>query len=109
MISEGNTMMSSPPPMSLELGCVKSKDVITSDGRNVGTLSGAWMDTNTWTVTSLIVDLNKIVLDELSLKKPLLRTAKVTIPTSMIKNFSDVAQLNADFATLSTIITNTPL
>ncbi len=98
-------------PMSdrkMEVGCIQPKDVITTDGRRVGSLSGAWIDVGTWTVTSLTVNLDKTVVDELSLKKPLLRSAKTNIPTSLIKNISDVAQLNINMATLSTMLQNAP-
>lgn len=88
----------------LEMGCIESRDVITTDGRNIGTLKGAWLDLSNWTVTSLIIDLNKEVVSELNVKKPMLRTASVTIPTKYVSNVSDVVQLNTDVATLSTAI-----
>ena len=54
----------------------------------------------TWTVTALIVELNKEVVDELNVKKPILRTARVNIPTSYVQNIADVVQLNTDVASL---------
>jgi sporulation protein YlmC with PRC-barrel domain len=84
----------------LEMGCIEDREVITTDGRNIGTLTGAWVDLGTWTVTALIVELNKDVVDELNVKKPALRTAKVNIPTNYVKNIADVVQLNADVPTL---------
>jgi sporulation protein YlmC with PRC-barrel domain len=86
--------------MPLELGCIEDRDVITTDGRNIGSLTGAWIDIGTWSVTSLVVELNKDVVDELNVKKPILRTAKVNIPTNYVKNISDVVQLNTDVPTL---------
>jgi sporulation protein YlmC with PRC-barrel domain len=90
--------------MPLEMGCLESRNVITTDGRMIGVLSGAYMDTSSWTVTSLVVELEKDVVAELNVKKPLLRTAKVTVPTSTILNIADVVQLNTDMANLSTIL-----
>ncbi|MBI0584249.1 MAG: PRC-barrel domain-containing protein [Methanomassiliicoccus sp.] len=91
---------------NLELGCIGKKDVITTDGRNIGTLSGAWIDTTAWTVISLVVDLNKDVVSELNVKKPILRTAKVNVPTANIKNIADVVQLNSDITNLGSILTS---
>ncbi len=86
--------------MPLEMGCIEERDVITTDGRNIGKLTGAWIDIGTWSVTALVVNLNKEVVDELNVKKPVLRTAKVNIPTSYVQNVADVVQLNTDVATL---------
>ncbi len=102
--SEESILKSPESETNLEMGCLKSREVITTDGRNVGNLSGAWIDVSTWTVTALVIDLDRSVVDELNLKKPILRTAKTTIPTSMIKNISDVAQLNADMASLGSAV-----
>jgi sporulation protein YlmC with PRC-barrel domain len=88
----------------LEMGCIESRNVITTDGRMIGTLTGAWIDTSTWTITSLVVELEKEVVDALNVKKPLLRTAKVSIPTSAVLNVADVVQLNTDVASLSTML-----
>jgi sporulation protein YlmC with PRC-barrel domain len=84
----------------LEMGCIEARDVITTDGRNIGTLTGAWIDMGTWTVGALIINLNKEVVDELNVKKPVMRTARVNIPVSYVKNIADVVQLNADVPTL---------
>jgi sporulation protein YlmC with PRC-barrel domain len=93
----------------LEMGCIDDRDVITADGRNIGTLTGAWIDFNTWSVTKLIVNLNKEVVDELNVKKPILRTARVNVPVTYVKNIADVVQLNTDVPTLSTVFaTNQP-
>lgn len=88
----------------LEMGCIEGRNVITTDGRMIGTLTGAWIDTSTWTITSLVVELEKEVVDALNVKKPLLRTAKVSIPTSAVLNVADVVQLNTDVASLSTML-----
>jgi sporulation protein YlmC with PRC-barrel domain len=88
----------------LELGCLESKNVITTDGRMIGVLTGAWMDTSNWTITALVVELEKDVVEDLNVKKPFLRTAKVTVPTSTVLNIADVVQLNSDMTNLGTIL-----
>lgn len=100
-MQETTTAVKSKP---LEMGCLESRNVITTDGRMIGVLTGAWMDTSNWTITSLVVELEKQVVDELNVKKPLLRTAKVTLPTSIVMNIADVVQLNTDVSNLSTIV-----
>ncbi len=91
------------------MGCIENRDVITTDGRNIGTLTGAWMDLSNWSVTALIVELNKQVVDELNVKKPMLRTARVNIPVNYVKNIADVVQLSADMPTLSTALATNPV
>lgn len=88
----------------LEMGCIENRNVITTDGRMIGTLTGAWIDTSNWTITSLVVELEKEVVEDLRVKKPLLRTAKVSVPTSAVLNVGDVVQLNTDITNLSTMI-----
>jgi len=88
----------------LEMGCIENRNVITTDGRMIGTLTGAWIDTSTWTITSLVVELEKDVVEDLRVKKPLLRTAKVSVPTSAVLNVGDVVQLNTDITNLSTML-----
>ena len=41
----------------LEMGCLESKNVITTDGRVVGVLSGAYVNTSDWTISSLVIEL----------------------------------------------------
>lgn len=86
------------------MGCLESRNVITTDGRVIGVLSGAYVDPNNWTVSSLVIELEKEVVSQLNVKKPLLRTAKVTVPTSIVRQVADVVQLNADMSNLSTIL-----
>lgn len=84
----------------LELGCLQERNVITTDGRIIGSLSGAMVDTTTWKVSSIIVDVHKDVIEELQVKKQMLKTPKVNIDTSMVGNVSDVVQLNVPLANL---------
>lgn len=88
----------------LEMGDLSEREVITSDGRVIGKLKGAWLDTANWSVSSLIIDLNKEVVDELNVKKPMLRTARINLPVNFVKNVSDVVQLNTDMTSLSTAV-----
>ena len=85
----------------LEMGDLEDRDVITNDGRVIGTLTGAWIDTNNWQVASLVIELRKEVVDELNVKKPVLKAARINLPTSYVERVADVVQLNTDMGGLS--------
>ncbi|KQM12061.1 hypothetical protein AOA80_04655 [Methanomassiliicoccales archaeon RumEn M1] len=85
----------------LEMGDLEDRDVITSDGRVIGQLKGAWIDTNNWQVASLVIDLRKEVVDELNIKKPVLKAARINLPTSYVQRVADVVQLNTDMSGLA--------
>ncbi len=87
------------PP--IEAGCLDKRNVITSDGRIVGELTGAYIDPVSWTVTGLVIEVNKDVMDELNMKKPMLRTPKAMIQTSLVNVVSDTVQLNVPTANLA--------
>ncbi|NLK25941.1 MAG: hypothetical protein GX307_05120 [Euryarchaeota archaeon] len=91
------TAMSRP----LEMGDLEDRDIITTDGRIIGQLKGAWIDTSNWSVASLVVDLNKDVVEELNVKKPILKAARVNLPTTYVAKVADIVQLNVDMTTLS--------
>lgn len=85
----------------LEMGDLEDRDIITTDGRVIGTLKGAWIDTSTWSVSSLVVELKKDVVDELNVKKPILKAAVVNLPVTYVQKVADIVQLNVDMTTLS--------
>ena len=80
----------------MELGCIEHKDVITKDGRKIGLLVGANVDTNTWKVPTIIVEVNKELVVELGLQKSMLKSPKTNISTELINVVGDVIQLSID-------------
>jgi sporulation protein YlmC with PRC-barrel domain len=80
----------------MELGCMDHKDVITIDGRKIGLLVGANVDTNTWKVPNIIVEVNKELVVELGLQKSMLKSPKTNISTELINVVGDVIQLSID-------------
>ncbi len=86
---------------NVEVGCIDKKDVITTDGRVIGEMTGAYIDTTSWMVTGLLVEINKDVIDELNMKKPMLRTAKAKMMTNLVKVVSDTVQLNVPITGLA--------
>ena len=97
MTSETTTTISA---QVVEVGCIDKRNVITSDGRFIGTLAGAYIDTGTWMVSGLLLEINKDVIDELKIKKPMLRAAKAMIMINLVRVTSDTVQLNVAMSEL---------
>jgi sporulation protein YlmC with PRC-barrel domain len=117
---------------NLELGELESRDIITDDGRRIGVLKGILVDTTAWTVPQLVIEVNKKILDEIKIKKPMLSTVLVNVPTlptnylkdilddlnlkkpgavlvnvptTHVKSTSDVVQLDTDLSAVSSVVT----
>lgn len=78
----------------MELGCVEEKEVFTKDGRKIGILVGAKLDTDDWTVHSIMIEVTKEMVMELGLKKSMLKSPKTSISTSHVGLAGDIIQLN---------------
>ncbi len=81
-----------------------ARNVLTTDARRIGQMTGIIFDSANWTVHAVIVKLEKAILDELNIKKPIFRTPSVSIPVSLVSSISDVVQLNTDFVGMMGII-----
>jgi len=81
---------------TIELGCLEKREVITTDGRIIGDLTGAQIDVSTWRVPYIVVEVNKDVADAINVKKPVLRTAKANVPVDLVRTIADTVQLNVD-------------
>jgi sporulation protein YlmC with PRC-barrel domain len=68
---------------------IQGKEVIDKGARLIGKVSDIEFDTNTWKITHICVDVNKNVVDDLGLKKPMIGNAKATIPIEIIDATSD--------------------
>jgi sporulation protein YlmC with PRC-barrel domain len=86
--------------MALSFSCDEEKKVITKDGRQLGLLSGAVLDTKTWTVIYLQVRVTKELLAELGRKKHFGKPGTISIATSTVSVVGDVVQLNVDMKEL---------
>ncbi len=69
-------------------------DVITTDAFNLGEVDGAEVDTGTWQVTHLVVELAKEGARELGLKKPVLGSISVCLPITAVNKVGHVVTLN---------------
>jgi len=79
----------------MDLGCTEEKEVITKDGRKIGHLVGARVDTDDWKVHSIMIEVTKEMVIELGLKKSMLKSPKTAISTEMVSLAGDIIQLSA--------------
>jgi len=86
--------------MALELGCLVHRDVITKDGRKIGALVGANVSTDNWTVPTIVVEVNKDLVEQLGLQKSMLKNPRVNLRTDLISVVGDVIQLKVDLKEL---------
>jgi len=69
------------------------KDVITSDGRNVGNVTDVAIDQSNWSVRDLRVSIDKRIAEELGLAKRR-GNAQFHVKTASIKSVGDLIMLN---------------
>ena len=86
--------------MALSFSCDEEKKVITKDGRELGMLSGAVLDTKFWNVIYLQVRVTKELLLELGKKKPFGKPGTISFPTTAVAVVGDVVQLSVDMKDL---------
>jgi sporulation protein YlmC with PRC-barrel domain len=86
--------------MTMEVGCLKEKNVITKDGKMIGTLIGAEIDPETWIVPFVKIDIEKDMIEPLGLEKSLIRGTKTRLSTELIATVADIVQLNVNLADL---------
>ena len=86
--------------MALSFSCDEEKKVITKDGRELGVLSGAVLDTKFWNVIYLQVRVTKELLLELGKKKPFGKPGTISFATTIVGPVGDVIQLSVDMKDL---------
>ncbi len=70
--------------------------VITKDGKRLGSLTGASVDSESWTVRAIKVEVSKEVGQSLELKKPLFRPLVLTMNKDVVGAVGDVVTLNVE-------------
>jgi sporulation protein YlmC with PRC-barrel domain len=98
------TTQPTPAAMYDEAEFRSERNVLTTDGRRIGQMTGVLVDTSTWKVQAIVVKLEKAILDELNIKKPIFSTPSVSIPVDLVSKASDVVQLNGEFSSLIGIL-----
>lgn len=79
-------------------GALFGKEVVSADGRDLGNLKDLEVEGDTWTVSGLVVRLNRDVLEEIHLKKPLVGSQEFVVASSHVASVSDKIILNKDLA-----------
>ena len=90
--------------MTLELSSSERKDVISHDGRKIGVLVGVNIDTKTWTVHAIVVEVNKDIIEELQVKKSMLKLPRINLKTDLVGIVGDIVHLNVDLKNLKDYI-----
>jgi len=72
--------------------------VITADAYTLGEVDGTNVDTETWKVTHLQIQLNDEAARELAFKKPFLGSVRICLPISYISKVGDVVTLKTDLS-----------
>ena len=104
LMVQTETIQPNPVSRYEEAGFDSARNVLTTDGRRIGQMTGIRIDITTWTVQAIVIRLEKAILDELNIKKPIFSTLTVSMPVNLVSKVSDVVQLKAEFASLMGIL-----
>lgn len=86
--------------MPIEVGCLKEKNVITKDGKMIGTLIGADIETKDWSVPTVRIEIEKDIIKDLGLEKSMIKSTKIKLSTGLIELVGDIVQLSVDIKNL---------
>lgn len=68
---------------------LSGKDVISQDGREIGQVSDIALDSSSWRIDTLVVKLERDLLEAFHMKKPVFGTQTIQIPTSHVSGVGD--------------------
>lgn len=68
---------------------LNGKGVLTQDGREIGKISDLVVDHDAWKVTSVVVKLDRDLLEQFDMKKPMFGTHAVALPVSFVSGVGD--------------------
>lgn len=72
---------------------LRGRTVIGADGQAIGEVGALFIDTTTWTITSLQIKLNKGAAEQLGAVRGLLRAATIDIPVRTVQSVGDAVLL----------------
>jgi sporulation protein YlmC with PRC-barrel domain len=85
---------------------LSGKKVVTADAKNVGEIDGGYIDTESWKVTHLVVELNDEAIELFGYKKPripMIGNVSVCLPITAVKTAGDFITLNITFEDLPSL------
>ncbi|MFO8110255.1 MAG: PRC-barrel domain-containing protein [Thermoplasmata archaeon] len=92
---------------------VSDKEVISSiigmnisgsQGREVGKVKDILLDTDTWGIPSLLVKVNKDIMETLDVDKPLLSKTKLSISMTYVTDIGDMVMLDTSAEEMNKVI-----
>lgn len=89
--------------MIQDINDIIGKQVLTRDGREIGRVQTLQIDPETWRVMSIGVKVARERLEDLDLRRPLLGSQSILVPTGEITAVADVVMLSRDLPGLREI------
>lgn len=86
---------------NVSTGLLIGKKILAQDGLELGHVDSLIVDTETWQVTALGVKVARDKLEQLNLKRRLVGSQSVVVPTSEVAAATDVVMLKGPLSELS--------
>ena len=87
----------------MDVSKLNGVNVITANSFTLGEIDGSNVDTNSWRLTHLKVELTDEAIRELGFSKPMLGSIKLCLPIENVAGFGDVVTLNKSLIDLKGI------
>jgi sporulation protein YlmC with PRC-barrel domain len=87
----------------IDVSKLNGVNVITANSFTLGEVEGSNVDTNSWKLTHLKIELTDEATRELGFSKPMLGSVKLCLPIENIAGFGDVVTLNKSLIDLKGI------
>ncbi|HEY8429590.1 MAG TPA: PRC-barrel domain-containing protein [Sandaracinaceae bacterium] len=68
---------------------LSGKDVISQDGRELGSVSDVVLDSSSWRIEALVVKLDRDLLEAFHMKRPMFGTQTIQLPTGHVSGVGD--------------------
>ena len=73
---------------------LRGRTVVAADGQATGEVAALFIDTSTWTISSLQIKLSKNAAEQLGAARSLLRAATIELPVRMVQSVGDTVLLS---------------
>jgi sporulation protein YlmC with PRC-barrel domain len=68
---------------------LNGKEVVSSDGRELGHVKDFEIDTASWKVKGLVIKLNRSILEDVHLRKPFVGSQEIVVSSAHVDALSD--------------------
>lgn len=82
---------------------MKGKGVLSQDGREFGSVDDLVLDHEAWHVTALVVKLERELLEQFGMKKPMFGTTTIELNVDLVSGIGDKVILHKSLADLTDI------